>query len=124
VKPARAVACVLLAAAGGAVAAAEQRVTLACEAVYMPARSNWTRTVDITYDQKRVRSVQIDGVAVYTFAIAGTLILTSLDNERIRIDTATQTWSSDFRGLATAEGRCERVPPRAAAARVAAPRGG
>jgi hypothetical protein len=108
VKPARALVA-LLAVAAGPLAAAQQRVTLVCEAVYMPARSNWTRTVDIAYDNQRVRAVQIDGVAVYTFAIAGTLILTSQDNERIRIDTATQTWSSDFRGLATAEGRCDRV---------------
>ncbi len=107
-KPARALVWLLLAAASGPVAAADQRVTLVCEAVYMPARSNWTRTVDIDYDNQRVRAVQIDGVAVYTFAIAGTLILTSQDNERIRIDTAAQTWSSDFRGLAMAEGRCAR----------------
>lgn len=105
----RAVVWALLAAAAGPVFAAQQRVTLVCEAVYLPARSPWTRTVDIAYDNQRVRTVQIDGVAVYTFAIAGTLILTSQDNERIRIDTAAQTWNSDFRGLATAEGRCERV---------------
>ena len=108
-----AVAGALLAAASAVHAVAPGKgansVTLVCEAVYLPARSSWTRTVDIAYDQRRVRSVQIDGVAVYTFAIAGTLILTSQDNERIRIDTAAQTWSSDFRGLATAQGRCERV---------------
>jgi hypothetical protein len=107
--PARALVWALLAAVSGSVVAAPQRVTLVCDAVYLPARSSWTRTVDIAYDNQRVRSVEIDGVAVYTFAIAGTLILTSQDNERIRIDTAAQTWSSDFRGLATAEGRCERV---------------
>jgi len=95
--------------AAGSAPATQKRVTLVCEAVYLPARSPWTRTVDIAYDQQRVRTVQIDGVAVHTFAIAGTLILTSQDNERIRIDTAAQTWSSDFRGLATAQGRCERV---------------
>lgn len=83
-------------------------VTLVCEAVYMPARTTWTRTVSIGYDKKRVRSVQIDGVPVYTFAIQETVILTSIDNERIQIDTAAQTWSSDFRGQATAMGRCER----------------
>lgn len=106
--PARAAACVLLAAASGPVAAAEQRVTLVCEAVYMPARSSWTRTVEIGYDQKRLRSVQIDGQVVHAFAVTGSVILTSQDSERIRIDTAAQTWSSDFRGLATGEGRCER----------------
>lgn len=120
-KPARVAVWALLAAASGPVAAAEQSTTLLCEAVYLPARSPWTRTVDIAYDKQRVRAVQIDGVAVHTFAIAGTLILTSQDNERIRIDTAAQTWSSDFRGLATGEGRCDMVPPRSTAPRVAAP---
>jgi hypothetical protein len=88
--------------------AALDSATLLCEAVYLPARSTWSRRVDIAYDQRRVRSVQIDGVPVYTFTIAGTVILTSLDNERIQIDTARHTWSSDFRGLSTAQGRCER----------------
>lgn len=80
--------------------------TLVCEAVYLPARSTWTRTVRIEHDQRRVRSVHIDGVPVYTFAVHQTVILTALDNERIQIDTASQTWTSDFRGLATAQGRC------------------
>jgi hypothetical protein len=88
--------------------AAASEVTLVCEAVYLPARTTWTRTVSIGYDKKRVRSVQIDGVPVYTFAIQETVILTAVDNERIQIDTAAQTWSSDFRGQATAQGRCER----------------
>ena len=89
-------------------AAKTSEVTLVCEAVYLPARTTWTRTVSIGYDRKRVRSVQIDGVPVYTFAIQDTVILTAIDNERIQIDTAAQTWSSDFRGQATAQGRCER----------------
>lgn len=83
-------------------------VTLVCEAVYLPARTTWTRTVNIAYDKKRVHAVQIDGVPVYTFAIQETVVLTAVDNERIQIDTAAQTWSSDFRGQATAQGRCER----------------
>ena len=28
-------------------------------------------------------------------------------NERIRIDVGARTWSSDFRGLAEGQGRCE-----------------
>ncbi|MCW5670569.1 MAG: hypothetical protein KIT86_12950 [Hydrogenophaga sp.] len=83
-------------------------VTLVCEAAYQPARTTWTRTVRIGYDKKRVRSVHIDGVPVYTFAVRETVILTAVDNERIQIDTAAQTWTSDFRGQATAQGRCER----------------
>jgi hypothetical protein len=84
-------------------------VTLHCEAAYLPARSTWARQVDIGYDQQRVRSVHIDGVPVYTFSIRGTTILTALDNERIQIDTAALAWSSDFRGLATSQGRCQRA---------------
>ncbi len=83
-------------------------VTLVCEAAYLPARTSWTRTVTVVYDQQRIRQVAIDGQAVYTFAIRETVILTSQDNERIQIDTAALTWTSDFRGLATAQGRCER----------------
>lgn len=83
-------------------------VTLVCEAVYQPARTTWTRTVAIGYDRKRVNTVLIDGVPVYTFTVSGTTILTAIDNERIQIDTDSQTWTSDFRGQATAAGRCER----------------
>lgn len=93
------------------------KVVLVCEAVYLPARSVWVRTVGIEYDQKRVLSVEIDGVPVYSFNVRDTLILTAMDNERIQIDTATQNWTSDFRGLATSQGRCERArsqPPAAA----------
>ena len=83
-------------------------VTLVCEAVYLPARTAWTRTVTVAYDERRIRQVTIDGQAVYSFAIREAIIVTSQDNERIQIDTAALTWSSDFRGLATAQGRCER----------------
>ena len=86
----------------------EQEVSLSCEAVYLPARTTWTRLVTIGYDRQRVRTVQIDGVPVYTFNVRDTVILTSTDNERIQIDTATQTWTSDFRGAATSQGRCLR----------------
>ena len=106
-----------LAAAMGGPAAAQAKnkkadalseVTLVCEAAYQPARTTWTRTVRIGYDKKRVRSVHIDGVPVYTFTVQETVILTAIDNERIQIDTAAQTWTSDFRGQATGQGRCER----------------
>lgn len=89
-------------------AATSQQVVLACEAVYLPARSTWVREVRFTLDERRVRRVEIDGVPVYTFTAYETLILTALDNERIQLDTATLTWRSDFRGQATSEGRCER----------------
>lgn len=87
-------------------AAAQAR--LLCEVVYLPARSVWHRAVDIFHDERRVTEVRVDGVPVYSFAVRGTLILTALDNERIRIDVAGQTWTSDFRGMASGQGRCER----------------
>ena len=100
----------LLAGAASAAGPAKTvHVDLVCDAVYLPARSNWVRTVRITFDDQRVRAVTIDGQSVYTFNVQGTTLLTALDNERIRIDTATLSWHSDFRGLATAEGRCERL---------------
>lgn len=85
----------------------ESVVQWLCDAVYLPARSSWVRSVRIRYDAQRVRSVHIDDQPVYSFNVLGTTLITALDNERIRIDTATMTWSSDFRGLATSEGRCE-----------------
>lgn len=84
------------------------QVDLLCDAVYLPARSSWARSVRITFDDQRVQAVAIDGLPVYSFNVQGTTVLTALDNERIRIDTAAMTWSSDFRGQATAQGRCER----------------
>jgi hypothetical protein len=51
-----------------------------------------------------------NAVPADTFTVRQTLILTALDNERIQIDTASQTWNSDLRGLASAQGRCERSP--------------
>jgi hypothetical protein len=84
------------------------RTTLVCDAVYLPARTPWTRTVRIDFDAQRVRAVHIDGVPVYSFAVHDTVIWTALDNERIQIDTAAPSWTSDFRGAATAQGRCER----------------
>lgn len=89
--------------------AAVAQVSLLCEAVYLPARSAWQRAVRITFDRQRVRAIDIDGQPVHRFSVRGTTVLTALDNERIRIDTVTMGWSSDFRGMATAEGRCERL---------------
>jgi hypothetical protein len=108
VKPALLLALAL--AAPGVAAAAGSRVALVCEAVYAPARETWVRKVEIAYDDRRVSAVGIDGVPVHSFAVEGTLILTALDNERIQIDVAQLSWQSDFRGLARAQGRCERAP--------------
>jgi hypothetical protein len=79
-----------------------------CEAVYLPARSTWVRSVEIEHDARRIRALRVDGVPVYSFAVDGTTIRTALDNERIVLDTARGQWQSDFRNLAQAQGRCER----------------
>lgn len=78
-----------------------------CEVVYAPARTVWRRQVRFTYDQRRLQQVAIDGVPVYRFAIYDTVVMTALDNERVRIDVAARTWDSDFRGQASGQGRCE-----------------
>lgn len=83
-------------------------VSLKCTPFYLPARSIWQRTVDIEIDADGVRTVQIDGVAVYTFNINGTEILTAVDGERIQIDMEALTWSSDLRGIIKGRGNCTR----------------
>ena len=82
--------------------------TWTCNAFYLPARSIWQRTVAIELDSSGVRSVQIDGVAVYAFTVQGTRVLTAIDSERIQFDAAAQTWTSDLRGIVSSQGRCER----------------
>jgi len=84
-------------------------VRMLCEAVYLPTRTVWAREVELEHNGQALTAVRIDGVSVYAFSVDGTLVLTSLDNERIQIDTASQTWHSDFRGLAQSQGRCERT---------------
>ena len=85
-----------------------QQVRYRCEAIYLPARSTWVRSVEIEHDDRRVRALRIDGVAVYSFAVDGAVLRTALDNERITFDTARLSWQSDLRGLASSQGRCER----------------
>lgn len=108
-NPLRLVTLALLWVAPVLATAAASRVGLVCEAVYAPAREIWVRTVEIAYDDRRVSAVSIDGVPVHSFAVEGTVILTALDNERIQIDAAGLAWQSDFRGLASSQGRCERT---------------
>ena len=81
---------------------------LQCAPFYLPARSIWQRTVDIELDAEGVRAVKIDGVAVYTFNVNGTSILTAVDGERIQVDIAALTWSSDLRGIVSSRGNCTR----------------
>lgn len=91
-----------------AAVAAPGRLLLTCNPFYLPARSIWPRKVAIEIDADGVRSVEIDGVAVYTFSVNGTVVLTAVDGERIQIDIEALTWSSDLRGLASGRGGCAR----------------
>jgi hypothetical protein len=109
-------ACVCAAALPAAWAAAPsnpspERTLLRCEPVYMPARSTWVREVELVGKGGRLSEVRIDGLAVNSFAVRDTTVLTSQDNERIQIDFSERTWSSDFRGLASGQGRCDPVEP-------------
>lgn len=97
-------ACLLLAALPGWAATVRYR----CEAVYLPARSTWVRTVELTHDGRQLRAVSIDGAPAHRFAVSGGTVHTAVDNERIVFDTATLNWRSDFRGVAQSQGRCER----------------
>jgi hypothetical protein len=83
--------------------------TWVCDVAYLPSRANWVRTVEVAFDDKRLQRVSVDGVAVHSFAVNGTVILTSQDNERIRLNVAQGGWESDFRGLASGQGRCEKA---------------
>ena len=86
---------------------------LRCEPVYMPARSVWVREVELVAENGHLKQVLIDGQVVYSFSVQGSTVFTSLDNERIQIDFAQRSWRSDFRGVASGEGRCELLEPLA-----------
>ena len=92
-------------------AAASQPTVLrwVCNAFYLPARSIWQRRISVESDATDVRAIQIDGVPVYTFNVQGTTLMTAIDSERIQFDIAAQTWTSDMRGIASSQGRCDRA---------------
>lgn len=96
---------------GGQAQAAWQTVTLSCAVAYMPARSTWVRQVQIDWDDSTVRAVRIDGLTPHSYSTRSESLLTAIDNERIQIDLRQRVWSSDFRGLATGQGRCETENP-------------
>ena len=108
-KLAFSIAMLLFPLAGPAAQPPAGEARLLCDAVYMPTRAVWQREVAIEYDDARIKTVRIDGLKVYTFEVNDTWIFTALDNERIQINAATLTWTSDFRGLASAQGRCNWV---------------
>jgi hypothetical protein len=91
-------------------APADETLSWRCQVVYMPARSTWVRGLALRLEGRRIAEMRIDAQPVHTFAVEGTLLLTSMDNERIAIDVAGGQWTSDFRGAATGRGRCEREP--------------
>ncbi len=91
--------------------AATQTVNLSCAVSYMPARSTWVREVQIDWDGKTIRALRIDGLTPYSFSVNPRGVSTALDNERIQIELSQSRWISDFRGLASGQGRCEVVAP-------------
>lgn len=90
---------------------ATRTVTLSCAVAYMPARSTWVREVQIEADKQTIRSLRIDGLTPYSFSRNPRGVSTAIDNERIQIDLTQAQWTSDFRGLASGQGRCETVDP-------------
>jgi hypothetical protein len=90
--------------------AAPSSVVLSCSVAYLPQRSTWVREVRIDWDKKAIRRLRIDGLEPYGFSLIPNGLMTAIDNERIQIDLKAQAWTSDFRGLAAGQGRCETVP--------------
>ena len=89
-----------------AIASTVKTTQFTCAAFYLPTRSIWNRQVDIRYQNSLPVSVHIDGLPVYAFSMAGPVVMTAIDNERIQIDTQALLWTSDFRGMASSQGAC------------------
>jgi len=86
----------------------QQHAVYLCEVSYSPARSNWVRELRVDFDTEGILRIEIDRVVPYGFDVAGALLFTSIDNERIVVDLEQRTWRSDFRGLSSGRGRCDR----------------
>ena len=80
-----------------------------CEVAYLPERRTWTRRVSLRWDGDAFAGMTIDGLRPHAVSPQGTVLITALDNERIELDLASMSWASDFRGLATGQGRCEAL---------------
>lgn len=106
----RCLAALVLVWAGQALAA-PQSLTLWCAVAYMPARSTWVREVQLQWDGDTLRDLRIDGLTPHSFSVQGDTIATAIDNERIQIDGRLLQWTSDFRGLASGQGRCDTEAP-------------
>lgn len=83
---------------------------LQCEPVYLPQRSVWSREVTLWHSRQTLKAVEVDGIRVHSFRLAGRTVLTALDNERIRIDLNAGLWHSDLRGMAEGQGPCTVMP--------------
>jgi hypothetical protein len=95
----------------GLAQAAPESVSLSCAVAYQPARSTWVRQVQIEWDDKTVHALRVDGLTPHSFSVQADVVLTAIDNERIQIDLGQAVWTSDFRGLASGQGRCETERP-------------
>ena len=84
-----------------------QSLQLRCEVAYLPSRSTWVREVRLDWRGRTLQQVAIDAVPVHRFSVRPDGLATAVDNERIRIDWKRAQWQSDFRGMATGQGRCE-----------------
>jgi len=102
---------VLVLACASQAQAAPQTLTLSCAVAYMPARSTWVRKVQMVWDGDTLSSVRIDGLTPHSFSVDTQTIATAIDNERIQIDLRLSQWTSDFRGLASGQGRCDTEAP-------------
>jgi hypothetical protein len=91
----------------GQTQAAEQTLTLSCAVAYMPARSTWVREVQLEWKGDTLSILRIDGLTPHSFSVHADTVATAMDNERIQIDLRLLQWVSDFRGLASGQGRCD-----------------
>ena len=102
----------LLAAPPGAPSpSAVQTLNLDCAVAYLPARSTWQRLVQLAWQGDTLSALRIDGLAPHSFSVQGDTVATAVDNERIQIDLRALQWTSDFRGLASGQGRCDTEAP-------------
>ena len=102
-----ALAWVLVAMWASPASAVMQTMTLSCAVAYLPARSTWVREVQIDWEGQSMRAIRIDGVAPYRYGLLPQGFITAIDNERIQLDLKQAQWTSDFRGQASGQGRCE-----------------
>ena len=84
---------------------------LSCAVAYLPARSTWLREVELAWQGDTLLALRIDGLAPHSFSVQGNTVATAVDNERIQIDVRALQWTSDFRGLASGQGRCDTEAP-------------